>query len=259
MSNDAVPPLLMEETDEPIVLVGPPRSLLGEFHLHNPTDEKVIVREPRLRAVATPEGADARRAALLQQPSRLMRRIVMRPGRSRHVPLSLSLHPHTPPGTYHAALDINGRQRAVVMHVTEEVSLTFAPEELVLPNRAGEAIEKRVVFRNEGNVPVSVRSIGAVVLDEELVHCRALRGALADVGDKMTKLDDFVVALGHRYRQLYETLTLKVKNTATTLQPGATQAIDLTIGLPDKLEPRSRYRGYAALSTSSLLFTVVPN
>ena len=52
---------------------------------------------------------------------------------------------------------------------------------------------------------------------------------------------------------------LKVQNTAVTIEPGQTRAVDLTITLPEKLESRSRYSGYAAISTNNLTFTVVPD
>ena len=52
---------------------------------------------------------------------------------------------------------------------------------------------------------------------------------------------------------------LKVQNDAVTIEPGRTQSVDLTITLPEKLESRSRYSGYAAISTSSLTFTIVPD
>jgi hypothetical protein len=50
-----------------------------------------------------------------------------------------------------------------------------------------------------------------------------------------------------------------VQSAEVTIPPGETQAVDLTIALPEKLEPRSRYTGYAAISTSTLTFTVVPD
>ena len=146
----------------------------------------------------------------------------------------------------------------MVIHVTEEVALRIEPREIVLAHRAGEKTKKTVVFLNQGNVPIQIPTLGTVILDEELVHCRALRGALADVGDTMTKLDDFAAALGKRYKKLYETLALRVQNDAVTLAPGETQAVELTITLPGKLEARSRYTGYAAISTGSLAFTIVP-
>ena len=75
----------------------------------------------------------------------------------------------------------------------------------------------------------------------------------------MKNLDDFAVALGRRYRTLYDTIALRVQNAEATVAPGETRAIDLTITLPEKLEKRARYSGTAAISTSTLTFKVVPD
>jgi hypothetical protein len=257
---------LMPDAAEPLVLVGPPREIRGEFLVHNPTERKIIVRQPVLKSAAAPAArtkaaaAKAAKAGIAALPETVtLRRIKVRAGQSRPVPLSLTLDPRTPPGTYEAELDVDGEQRSVVVHVTEDVALALSPDEIVLPGRAGEKFEKRVVFTNEGNVPVHVKALGAVVLEDEAAHCRALRGALQDVGDTMKNLDDFAVALGRRYRALYDTIALRVQNDEITVKPGETQAIDLTITLPEKLEKRARYSGTAAISTSTLTFKVVPD
>lgn len=255
---------LMADAGEPLVLVGPPRGIRGEFVVRNPTERKIIVRQPVLKAAAAPATARAKAAAAKAGIAALpetvaLRRIKVRAGQTRPVPLSLTLDPRTPPGTYQAELDVNGEQRSVVVHVTEDVALTLSPDEIVLPGRAGEKFEKRVVFTNEGNVPVHVKALGAVVLEDDAAHCRALRGALQDVGDTMKNLDDFAVALGRRYRAIYDTIALRVQNDEVTVAPGETQAIDLTITLPEKLEKRARYGGTAAISTSTLTFKVVPD
>lgn len=249
---------LLPENESPLVLVGPPRDLRGELQVRNTSDRKVIVRQPRLKAAPRRGRGAAARRQVLPDTTLSLRRIVVRAGQSRPVPLSIALDPTTPPGTYEAELEIDGEERQVLVHVTEDVSLVLEPAELVLAHRPGGKVEKQVVFRNTGNVPVTIRSIGTVVLDEELAHCRALRGALADVGDTMKNLDDFVVALGRRYRAIYETLALKVHNEKVTLAPGTTEVVTLTIAVPEKLEPRSRYSGYAAISTGTLAFTLVP-
>lgn len=258
---------LMPDAEQPLVLVGPPRDLRGQFRVENPGERKVIVRQPLLK---TRGGAPVTRGGRRQKatPGKAepatpgvtlaLRRIIVRAGQSRPVPIALALDARTPPGTYEAELDVDGQTRPVIMHVVEDVALSIAPQHLVLPNRPGEKIDKRIVITNDGNVPVPVHTIGVVVLDEELAHCRALRGALADVGDTMNTLDDFAAALGRRYRAVYETLALRVQNEAVTMAPGETRALDLTITLPEKLEHRSRYSGYAAISTTTLTFTIVP-
>jgi hypothetical protein len=256
--------LLLPDADEPLVLVGPPRDVRGEFRLQNTGDRKVVVRRPLLKSAATGRARPGARKTAAQpgdlpEGALALRRIVVRPRQSRPVPVALALDPRTPPGTYRAELDIEGEQRTVVMHVTEEVSLSIAPASVVLPNRPGEKAQKQVVLTNEGNVAITVKPIGAVVLDEELAHCRALRGALADVGETMKTLDDFAAALGKRYHGIYESLVLRVKNDEVTVAPGETRVIDLQIALPEKLERRSRYAGYAAISTATLTFTIVPD
>ena len=261
MANSTSPKsTLMPDAAQPLVLVGPPREIRGEFRVQNSTERKIIVRHPLLTAAAPrAKSAKGTTAKPLPEVALALRRIVVRPGQSRPVPVAVALDPRTPPGTYDAALDIDGQQRNVIMHVTEDVALAIAPREIVITTRSGGRVQKRVVLTNEGNVPITVRPIGVVVLDEELAHCRALRGALEDAGDTMKNLDDFAVALGRRYRALYQTLALRVQSPEVTIPPGDTQAVDLTIALPDKLEPRSRYTGYAAISTGTLTFTVVPD
>ena len=246
---------------QPLILTGPPRAVSGQFNVQNLTGEKLRIREATLRlsrSVGLTRKA-GRLASSMFEDGLTLQRVVLRAGQSREVPVSLALDASTPPGTYHLELLVHDQLREVVMHVTEDVSLRIEPGQLVLPNRAGEKFTKRVVFTNDGNVPVNIRSLGTIVLDDELASCRALRGALSDVGDTMTTLDEFAAALGKRFKQLYEMLVLKVQNTAVTLEPGETRALDLKITLPDVLDARARYNGFAAISTSSLAFTIVPD
>ncbi len=245
----------------PLILTGPPRAVSGQFSVRNPTGEKLRIREATLRSsrsVGLTRKA-GRLASSLFEDGLTLQRMVLRAGQSRQVPVSLALDAQTPPGTYHLELLVHDQLRDVVMHITEEVSLRIEPGQLVLPNRAGEKFTRRVVFTNDGNVPINVRNLGTIVLDDELASCRALRGALADVGDTMTTLNEFAAALGKRFKQLYDTLVLKVQNSAVTLEPGETRALDLKITLPDSLDARARYTGFAAISTGNLTFMIVPD
>ena len=75
----------------------------------------------------------------------------------------------------------------------------------------------------------------------------------------MSTVDDFAVALGHQLAKIYETLSLKVQNEKLTLEPGQSQLLDLSITLPEKLNARARYTGFAVISTGNLNFTIVPD
>src|SRR5262245_61287059 len=97
---------------EPLVLIGPPRGIRGEFRVQNPTERKIIVRQPLLkRAAAAPRGKGAKGATPIPEEALALRRIVVRPGQSRPVQIALTLDPTTPPGTYEAQLDVDGEMR----------------------------------------------------------------------------------------------------------------------------------------------------
>jgi len=114
--------LLMGDEGLPLVLVGPPRAVRGEFRLSNPGGQKVVVRQPLLRTTAAP--ARTQKGSAEGEAAHVLRRIVLRPGQTRPVPVALSLDPRTPPGSYQARLEIAGEKRDVVVHVTEEVALS---------------------------------------------------------------------------------------------------------------------------------------
>jgi hypothetical protein len=242
---------------EPIVVVGPPDSLEGELLLHNTGPDKLILRDVRLRGEAI-----TRRAAEAGGPSELaLRRVVLRPGQLRRMPLQLALSPNTPPGEYQAEVQVGGGVRQLVIHVTEVVRLEIDPDHVVIENLPGDTISKRVVFSNRGNVPLSIGEIGAVVLEEEFLNCRAGRAVVMNSGEKVTGLDDILAEYIRQTKvALEQTGLLRVHNTAGlfTLAAGEVRAVDLEFRVPDKLEQRSRYFGAVALYTSNLDIVITP-
>ncbi|HRF48807.1 MAG TPA: hypothetical protein PLC98_14355 [Anaerolineales bacterium] len=249
--------VIQHPSTEPIVLVGPPESLQGEVLLHNTGAEKLILRDIRLRGDAV-----TRRAAVADGPTELaLRRVILRPGQLRRMPLQLALGPTTPPGEYHAEVQVGESVREIVIHVTEAVRLEIDPDPVIVDNQPGETITKRVVFSNRGNIPLRVGEIGAVVLDEELLNCRAGRAAVMNSGEGMRGLDDLLAEYIRQTRiALNETGLLRVHNTAGpfTLMAGEVRAVDLEFRIPDNLNRRSRYFGLAALYTSNLSIAITP-
>jgi hypothetical protein len=238
--------------DKPIVLVGQPGAMRGEFHLKNPGTERLVLRGSQLHGTAQEGTAIAH----------TLPPVVLRPGARRRVPLKFQLPPHTPPGEYQVELEAAGRAHPVLLHVTEVVRLDVAPAQVVIENDPGAKVVKRVVFSNQGNVPLTVGHIGAVPLDDDLLECRVGRAAYIIAGDQVTGLDDFFAELVRQTKAaLEQSGVLRVRNLAGTvvLQPGDTRAVELEVRVPKGLNNRSRYRGVVALYTTDLEFVIVPS
>src|SRR4051812_27976821 len=124
MAQANVPRVMLKDSGRPLVLAGPPRHVRGELLVRNPGDEKVIIRQPLIRP-ATIAGRGKQKAKALKKSAVSLRGTVVRARQDRQVPIALSLEPGTPPGTYHAQLDVDGELRDVVLHVTEDVAFTI--------------------------------------------------------------------------------------------------------------------------------------
>lgn len=249
--------VLAHAADEPIVLVGPPHALQGELRLHNPGAQKLVLRDARLRGEAT----EAVQARLPSMPEYVLRRIVLRPGELRQIPLRVPLSPHIPPGEYRGLLEVAGRTRQVVMYITEVVQLDISPVPIVVENHPGATVVKRAVFTNSGNVPLTIGDIGPVVLDDTLLECRTGRAAIAAVGDSIESLDDYFAEVVRQTKAtLEQTGLLRVHLMADplTLAPGEVHPVDIEVRVPDNLDRRARYLGVAALYTGNLEILLVP-
>lgn len=247
--------LIDSPEDEPIVLVGQPDAVQGELFVRNPGERKVVVRDAQVRSEAL-KTAPAAPLRYTLSP------IAVRPGLRRRVPLALAIDPDTPPGEYHGEVEVGGRVRPVVLHITEKVELVISPEVVVVHNLPGATTVKRVVFSNHGNVPLTLGEIGAVPLDDELWQCRTFRAALGALGEEIKSLETYALEIARQAKAVVERAgLLRVHNTAGTvvLEPGEVRPIDLEIRVPRTLEKRSRYRGIAPLYTTSLQFAVVPS
>jgi hypothetical protein len=239
--------------DEPLVLSGPPGDLTGRVALHNPGDVNLVLRDAGLK---DPSGV------LTILPLRhTLPALVLRPDQGRVVPLRAAVDPATPPGEYHATLELAGRSRPAVLHVVEVFDLTIRPQSLVVVNRPGRAQRKRVVVTNRGNVTFSIGDLGDVELKDDMIWERAVRVAVEPwAGREDFKIEELVVAVLRVARdEAFRVGCLSVRSLAgqVDVAPGETAAIDLEITLREALPSNGRYRGRAALLTQDLELVVV--
>jgi hypothetical protein len=252
--------------EEPVVLVGEPKSLRGELRWDNTDDEKVVLREAQLRAA--PASGFAAGAAASQiggsdaQPLSITLSATIPPRQSQRVPLTLDLGRHTPPGEYRGELNVGGSTRPLVMHVAESVRLRVSPAQVVIDDRAGATVRKRVVLSNEGNVPLTIGKLGHIMLGEELMLCLGLRTTIATANSKTRELENLFAEIvrDDAAAIMRQVGSLEVSNpdAPVVLQPGDVRPLELEIRLPDNLETNSRYRGRLPLYTTELEFVIVP-
>jgi hypothetical protein len=255
----------------PIVLAGEPRRLVGRVKLHNPAPDRVVLREARLHGAPPPH--EAKRDEVRDYSIALT--AILAPNQKSAVPVRVAIDAQTPPGDYAAELVLGEFRYPVQLMVAETVSLSVTPSEIVIENHPAERVEKRLFFTNDGNTPLQIGNIGAVVLDDELLACKTIRGTLeegvdtpekgADTAEKgaeeIRSLSEWIslyIAQGKRVIDSTGMLWVEVTGAPHTLRPGETRGIEVTIRIPDTLDPRSRYWGVIFLYDANIGITVAP-
>jgi hypothetical protein len=243
--------------DERITLVGAPHALRGAMRLHNRGGVKMTLREARV--LCAPLQSVTGKEAATPFPLSLSSALV-HPGQTQSVALTLELDRHTPPGEYSGEMDIAGLARPVIMHVIEAPRLRIAPNPIVIDRGAGEMVVKRVVFTNEGNVPLRIGALGDVLLGEELLLRRSLRVTLAAAGEQRRPLEELFaeIARDEAKTLLKESGFLQARNKSLTLHPGEVIPLEMEIRLPENLQTNTRYLGRVPLYTTELEFVIVP-
>jgi hypothetical protein len=251
---------------EAIVLVGQPGAMRGVIQLQNPGEERLVFRGAQVRSLAG-LGADRAVKAVPTQAVPLsmaykLPSVIIHPGEKRRVPLKLALSPSTPPGEYHAEIQLAEHTWPVIMHVTEKFALEISPSRLVLRNEPGATAVRRVVLNNLGNVPLTMEELAAIPLDDELLQCRLLRAVVAAVaGDEQQTFDSILTQFALQGKSiLAQAGLLGVRNRTgrLALEPGQVSPIDLEFRLPSILDKRTRYRALVPIHTSDLEVIIAP-
>ena len=221
------------EVVEPLILAGGPGFLQGTLSLRNPGDERKALRGLKL----TPEKPKGRgRRAASPELVVDLPRIKLRAGTSKNVPLNVAVSANTPPGEYAMSLPLDGVEHTARVIVTEVVDLEISPSEVFLGGKKGAKIDKLMVLKNHGNVPVTIPAIGAVQLDLDLLHCRAQRATIKNLKDTDRTWDDVAKAMSLGYEAELESYApLKVTNDAVTVEAGQTVSQTWTYQLPGKI------------------------
>ena len=160
--------------------------------------------------------------AARQGPVRASGSTVVPAGASASMPLSIALDPHLPAGEYTGEIEVSGEVRRVVLHVTEEVDLDVRPDRIHVTPGGRPSTTTTIVLTNRGNVAVRLPAT-----------------ASAEAGDAGT-------------------LTVRLGAKATSIEPGETRAVRITVTIPDGVDPAMRCDVPLSLGPQDVTVVILP-
>jgi hypothetical protein len=209
----------MPKKREPLVLAGPPSRLSGRLTVTNRTAERRTVRrEPIV-------GTDVEAAGTISA--------IVLPRTTSEVSVRASVGEKTPPGRYHAVVNILGEARPVELVVAEQSTVTIDPDRVELRAGAG-PVATRVRVTGAGNVASKIEVPATIRLE---------RFGLRQL-------------LGEGPTEDAPTVAVSAKPASLALEPGQSALIGLRLEPPTELD--ARHVGRVALSGAAFRVVVEP-
>lgn len=211
-----------------VILAGAPGRLRGQLHVTNAGSQPSRLQRFAVRANDLPV-----------QPGPGQLGVRLAPDAGAEVTASLELPPDTPPGEYHATLDVAGHQVEAVLHISPEAAVELTPSRVFLD--AG-ATGVRLVLQNTGNVLVRLAPTARARLtrDPDLTALPFDR-SVRDHDDDPAGPDAVLRIPG-----------------PLGLEPGETAAVDAEVEIDGDLDAERRYLALLPVATGTLRVVVNP-
>ncbi len=216
--------------------------------LANPGPEKVVIRTAEVRdldGMRTDAGGtfQVRLAGIVQ------------PNTAARLPITFEVPRTAPPGRYRFEVAVGNLTEAMALDVLPRPGVRLSPAFLIVT--APGTSTQLLTVENSGNVEISVAGTIAVPLDDELIVCRSLRGALTlfdETDESDITADRLVARAAHTAHDALAGAVLGMRFTSDLdpIPPGATAHVEVEIETPKSLDPRTRYTGGVPILTATL-------
>jgi hypothetical protein len=231
----------------PLLFVGPPNALRGSFILRNHGESSV--RAPRFRI----ENTTLRGFGNTLRPT-ITVDVWLPPGAEQRVTLAVSVDPFTAPGTYEAEL-VHGETRQPVKFIVTGSPLTvLSPSRLLLTQRHRRT-EHQVLVRNDGNVPLTIEDLGALVLEDMELQCRVIRETVRHT--QHPTWDELVGTAADELKKEFgdlKPLEVRTLNKPVHVPPGGQALLVLEVEIPKEIPRRRTYVATGRVGDASLAF-----
>lgn len=165
-------------------------------------------------------------------------RVVRRRGEPPAVRLRLAAS--TAPGTYEGKITVGGTSVPAVAEVVAKPRLRASPGRLLLSASAGAGHKETLTITNVGNVACTLPDRSRVGLLADGAWGGAFWYALTEPnGEGLRRFERFIDRLADQAAGLAEVQVRK----GITIEPGASELVEITVRLPDVLEAGCKYHG----------------
>jgi len=227
--------------------VGPPSALRGSFLLRNLG--AMVVRAPRFLV----ENTKLRRSSGVAL-THVVADVWVPPGEERRVALTVRIDPTTAPGIYPAEFVIGDSRQPVIFIVTGHVATLLSPCRLLLTSH-NRVSEHRVLVRNDGNLPLKIDDIGALVLEDAELQCRVIRETVRRTNHPT--LDKLVGTAADELKKQFgdiKPLEVRTRNKPVRISSGGEALLILKVEIPKKLPRRRNFTATAYIGDAPLEF-----
>lgn len=216
--------------DRRVILAGAPGRLRGRLHVTNTGAQRASLRTFAVRAHDLPE-----------QPAPGQLGVRLEPDVSGEVTASLELPAGTPPGEYHATLDVGGHEVEAVLHVSPDPTVDLTPGRVFLLDTGPTTVQ--LVLHNTGNVRVRVAPTARARLtsDPDLTALPTGRSG-SRAGDDGSTGPDAVLRVPQ----------------PPDLEPGDTAVVDAVVEIDGDLDHERRHLALIPVATATLRVIVNP-
>lgn len=221
--------------------------------LRNAGGERVVIRSAEVRDLDGLRGAPGE-TFIVRVPG------LMRPGASARLPIRFEVPPTAAPGSYRFDVTVGDLQESMTLDVAPHPQLRLSPS-VILVTGTGQS-SHLVIAENGGNLDISLAGVIAAPLDDELITCRSLRGALTlfdELDEAEIDVDRLVVRAAKTAHTALSNAIIGVRfPNEDPLPPGASTRVQVEIDTPTTLDPRTRYVAVVPVLTTALTVVVVP-
>ena len=230
-------------------LYGKPRSLKGMVSIKNLTSDKVKVRELPLSVSKSLKEAGF--------PICIETNIILQPNETVQTSVSVSLPKQTVSKEYKAQIVIGKDKVATRLMVEDDFRLEVHPSRFITQGvKANQKYTFSLDMINKGNMDYVIPKLGHSIILDGLYRCKAKSWALkndAKNGEQAFQDGQYKKVA----RDLSDWVVVSVSETGQTLKIGDTMKLNVTVTLPEKINPDADYEGDIVIGKQLLKYQIL--